>query len=240
MTTTRDRLATELRRLREVSGRSLKDLESDLHVSDSSLSRYLSGKTVPPWDVVSALCRVAGREPEQLQPLWTAARNEPEQNGRTVQEPAPKSRPPWLIPLICVAFGILVGGAIVPAVNAVTSRHHSDSGTRGPHFSVTLLEGRNPESSNAAIWSFNARCGNADEYRLVYDLPIPIQHRATAYRLEHSDCTVKLFDGIGGTDVGIPLTNDARVHTVPPELLRRGSSVVAYSCCNGTILPTRR
>ena len=82
-----DRLAAELRAIREDTGKSLKQLQRTIHVSDSSLSRYLSGQTVPPWDVVEGLCRDAGR-PEAaihtLYVLWEQAhrqRNGAEHSG---------------------------------------------------------------------------------------------------------------------------------------------------------------
>jgi tetratricopeptide (TPR) repeat protein/transcriptional regulator with XRE-family HTH domain len=69
-------LAAELRRMRDLSGKSLKDLERATFVSDSSLSRYLSGRLLAPWSVVVALCRVVGRDPRELQPLWEKANNQ--------------------------------------------------------------------------------------------------------------------------------------------------------------------
>jgi hypothetical protein len=54
-------LAHELRRMRHLSGRSLKELEKAIFVSDSSLSRYLAGRQLAPWSVVVALCRPVGR-----------------------------------------------------------------------------------------------------------------------------------------------------------------------------------
>ena len=67
-------LAGELRRLRGECGMSLRELERVTFSSDSALSRYLSGQTVPPWPVVEALCREVGSGPETLRGLWTAAR----------------------------------------------------------------------------------------------------------------------------------------------------------------------
>jgi transcriptional regulator with XRE-family HTH domain len=67
------KLAHELRAARVQSGRSLKDLERLTASSDSSLSRYLAGTSVPPWPVVEALCKVAERDPQELAPLWEAA-----------------------------------------------------------------------------------------------------------------------------------------------------------------------
>lgn len=68
------KLAVELRRMREVTGMSLRSLERKVHVSDSSLSRYLSGQSVPPWSVVVALCDLAGRDPDSLHAMWEHAR----------------------------------------------------------------------------------------------------------------------------------------------------------------------
>ncbi|HZM82559.1 MAG TPA: helix-turn-helix transcriptional regulator [Candidatus Limnocylindrales bacterium] len=67
-------LATELRALREKSHRSLRELQHATFASDSSLSRYLSGRTVPPWQVVEALCRLGDRDPAELRDLWERAR----------------------------------------------------------------------------------------------------------------------------------------------------------------------
>jgi transcriptional regulator with XRE-family HTH domain len=67
-------LAGELRWLRGECRMSLRELERVTFSSDSALSRYLSGQTVPPWPVVEALCRTAGSDPERLRGLWTAAR----------------------------------------------------------------------------------------------------------------------------------------------------------------------
>jgi transcriptional regulator with XRE-family HTH domain len=67
------RLASRLRELRKQTGRSLKDLEAELHVSDSSLSRYFSGQSAPPWPVVEQLGRLAGQDVAELRGLWQEA-----------------------------------------------------------------------------------------------------------------------------------------------------------------------
>jgi transcriptional regulator with XRE-family HTH domain len=67
------RLASRLRDLRKLTGRSLKDLEAELHVSDSSLSRYFSGQSVPPWPVVEQLGKLAGEDVADLRELWQDA-----------------------------------------------------------------------------------------------------------------------------------------------------------------------
>jgi len=69
-----DALAAELRRLRTRSGKTLRELEEITFSSDSALSRYLSGKAVPPWSVVQELCRVGGGNPDAVRTLWEHAR----------------------------------------------------------------------------------------------------------------------------------------------------------------------
>ena len=67
------RLGMTLRQLRGQTGKSLKELESEVHVSDSSLSRYFSGRAVPPWSVVERLSKLAGQDAERLRQLWEEA-----------------------------------------------------------------------------------------------------------------------------------------------------------------------
>ena len=67
-------LAAELLAVQEATGLSLKELERVTHVSDSSLSRYLAGRSVPPWTVVQAMSRLARRDPDGLRTAWAAAR----------------------------------------------------------------------------------------------------------------------------------------------------------------------
>ncbi|MBO3737404.1 ATP-binding protein [Actinoplanes flavus] len=74
----REELAGRLRQLRDLTGRSLRELERDVHVSSSSLSRYFSGQAVPPWPTVVALCRAAGRDPRPLREMWERAKDEPQ------------------------------------------------------------------------------------------------------------------------------------------------------------------
>jgi tetratricopeptide (TPR) repeat protein len=67
-------LAAELRVIHSRSGVSLKQLERHVHVSDSSLSRYLAGQVVAPWPVVEALCRLGNGDARKLRKLWETAR----------------------------------------------------------------------------------------------------------------------------------------------------------------------
>lgn len=80
-----EQLGTRLQELHGRIGKSMKELESEVHVSDSSLSRYFAGRAVPPWPVVEKLSLLAGRDAEQLRPLWEKASTA----RRTSNGPAP-------------------------------------------------------------------------------------------------------------------------------------------------------
>lgn len=67
-------LAARLRVLRERSGKTLRELQVITYASDSALSRYLSGRAIPPWKVVAALCEQAGTDPADLLRPWQRAR----------------------------------------------------------------------------------------------------------------------------------------------------------------------
>ncbi|SMC47062.1 Tetratricopeptide (TPR) repeat [Kibdelosporangium aridum] len=68
-----ERLVAQLAQIKELSGLSLRSLARDAGLSSSSLSRYLTGRLVPPWDAVVALCRVVRRDPRPLRPIWAEA-----------------------------------------------------------------------------------------------------------------------------------------------------------------------
>lgn len=68
-------LAARLRLIQELSGLGVRALAKDAGLSSSSLSRYLSGQTVPPWPAVIALCRLVKRDPRPLRPLWERCSN---------------------------------------------------------------------------------------------------------------------------------------------------------------------
>lgn len=68
-----EELAGRLRLLQELSGRGVRALARDTGLSSSSLSRYLSGQTVPPWPAVIELCRLLKRDPRPLRAVWERA-----------------------------------------------------------------------------------------------------------------------------------------------------------------------
>ncbi|MFI1562913.1 helix-turn-helix domain-containing protein [Streptomyces sp. NPDC020490] len=84
------KLGDALRSLQQQSGRTLRSLETQVRISDSSLSRYFRGATVPAWTVVSDICRALGADPAEYRALWEAAdRTRPDEPaGTRPDEPA--------------------------------------------------------------------------------------------------------------------------------------------------------
>ncbi|MFE1905727.1 helix-turn-helix domain-containing protein [Streptomyces gardneri] len=78
-------LGRALRDLQRRSGHTLRDLETSVSISDSSLSRYFLGITVPPWATVRDLCEALGGDPSEYRHLWQAA-------DRSQRKPARRQR----------------------------------------------------------------------------------------------------------------------------------------------------
>lgn len=119
----RARLAARLRALQAGTGKSLKELEPELFVSDSSLSRYLSGSSVPPWAVVERLSRSAGEEPAALRSLWEHVKTGRNPGIEQAAAPARPRRRPLLFTgafvvtaLVFGAGGFFAGRALPPRV----------------------------------------------------------------------------------------------------------------------------
>ncbi|WP_329625044.1 helix-turn-helix domain-containing protein [Streptomyces sp. NBC_01255] len=98
-------LGRALRDLQRRSGRTLRDLETSVRISDSSLSRYFLGITVPPWGTVRDVCEALDGDPSEYRHLWEAAdrsqrkpvRRQQVQGGEPVQgdgKPVPDDPPP--------------------------------------------------------------------------------------------------------------------------------------------------
>ncbi|NUP46671.1 MAG: helix-turn-helix domain-containing protein, partial [Catenulispora sp.] len=67
------RLIAEMRQLRDRSGLSLAELANKSGYSKSSWQRYLSGKVLPPWPAVRALCLLTDASEQRLHVLWDLA-----------------------------------------------------------------------------------------------------------------------------------------------------------------------
>ncbi|MGW7413438.1 helix-turn-helix domain-containing protein [Streptomyces sp. NPDC054863] len=93
------KLGAALRSLQQQSGRPLRSLEAQVRISDSSLSRYFRGETVPAWPVVRDLCRALDADPSAYRALWEAADparpDEPAPTGTSsgADVPSPPPRP---------------------------------------------------------------------------------------------------------------------------------------------------
>ncbi|GJF33936.1 hypothetical protein KNE206_66360 [Kitasatospora sp. NE20-6] len=87
-----DELAARLRLLQDLSGLGVRALARDTGLSSSSLSRYLTGRTVPPWPAVVALCRFVKRDPRPLRPLWERASNPLPAPPRSSRQGRPRPR----------------------------------------------------------------------------------------------------------------------------------------------------
>lgn len=78
-------LVVRLRRLKDHSGLSLRQLAAKTGYSSSSWERYLGGRSLPPRDAVEALASVTGEEPTRLLAAWEVAAEA--WSGRTATAP---------------------------------------------------------------------------------------------------------------------------------------------------------
>ncbi|MET9980309.1 helix-turn-helix domain-containing protein [Streptomyces microflavus] len=118
-------LGDALRSLQQQSGRTLRSLEAQICISDSSLSRYFQGVTVPPWATVAQLCRALGADPVQYRALWEAADRYQSASGDT----APVTKAPESVGASSAPAPEPVGASPLPAVQPAPA----DTGVyRGP------------------------------------------------------------------------------------------------------------
>ncbi|WP_409464977.1 helix-turn-helix domain-containing protein [Amycolatopsis sp. GA6-003] len=68
-----ERLAAELRRVKQAAGLSYAELQSRTPYSRSSLERYINGKALPPKEAVRAIAEACGSDPRRLAELWDQA-----------------------------------------------------------------------------------------------------------------------------------------------------------------------
>ncbi|MFG2279837.1 helix-turn-helix domain-containing protein [Streptomyces asoensis] len=67
-------LTRALAQLHYTSGKSRRELATDVEVSASYVSRVLNGERCPSWKVARRLTLACGGDPAEVQPLWAAAR----------------------------------------------------------------------------------------------------------------------------------------------------------------------
>lgn len=66
-------LGKALRAMHQRSNRTLRTVERDVAISDSTLSRYFRGRAVPSWPTVEKICASFGEDAAAVRPLWVAA-----------------------------------------------------------------------------------------------------------------------------------------------------------------------
>ncbi|WP_217552294.1 XRE family transcriptional regulator [Streptomyces sp. GbtcB6] len=97
------RLAAELRLLRARSGLSLSALAVESAYSKSSWQRYLTGRALPPWLAVRALCILANEPEPRLRALWELAESDWSRRGAiATAEPTPVPGPAVPVPSVPV------------------------------------------------------------------------------------------------------------------------------------------
>lgn len=178
-------LGQALRELQQRSGRTLRALEQQVAISDSSLSRYFRGDTVPPWPVVRGLCQALGADPAEYRPLWEAAeRARPHETpGATAAEPvAAGTRQPsastrwdrmhalltgrWAFAAAGAAVGLLLALFLVDGSPATPPAHGSGTERQEAGGSPS-----NPRKAPPSAQIFvNRSTGNCLDYSLDYGL----------------------------------------------------------------------
>jgi transcriptional regulator with XRE-family HTH domain len=242
-----ERLAGELREIRDKAGLTLRRLERHTHVSDSSLSRYFAGRALPPWPVVESMARLAERDPRDLRPLWEAAGKEParslveDQQPPNDASPAGRRRSPWLRTVAVFSTGLMMGGlggAVLswlpgddpPATSGTDlTITNAEPPARDDGYAQVSLLTAGTDGSLIQVWSRTIPCATPAEYRRVFELPVQAIDKATAYLLPHTDCTVKLFREAGGKGFGEKLVADGRGHVLSAQTSYHAMAVVTYS-----------
>ncbi|MCX5375186.1 RICIN domain-containing protein [Streptomyces sp. NBC_00091] len=140
-------LGSALKALQQRSGRTLRSLESEVLISDSSLSRYLRGSTVPPWATVRDLCRALGADPADYRVLWEAAdRSQPKPPPAPTDSPdSPDSpwRSRWTWAAGGAVAGLLLGAALtwflLPAAAPARTPSATKAGAPAPPHDVVRI-----------------------------------------------------------------------------------------------------
>ncbi len=170
-------LGKALRALQQRSGRTLRSLEAEVLISDSSLSRYLQGVTVPPWATVTHLCRALGADPSEYRALWEAANLSQTPSGENPPSAAapppvdggdsrPRTAQRWRRGRwVTAAAGVLVGGVVGSLFTVLVA-------APGP-------EPARPSSGSAAVTGPANKPGRSDAVQ-------PFINRVTGKCLDHS------------------------------------------------------
>lgn len=244
-------LGDALRGLQQQSGRTLRSLEAQVRISDSSLSRYLRGETAPPWPVVRDLCQALDADPTAYRALWEAtgpARHHPpatttpagrgeSAGGQAVGSPdAPRPRRrrlggPWSRRRITAAVAALLGagGLLTGLLFLLPARS-------GSHATPAPGAGDAVGSAGVLVHNVEKKCQKPRTHTcalsLAYNPYRPYNTANSAARVWHRDllqaqCTIA--DGVTVTDenhkhtsIWIRVTYDGR-HLWLPGIRTRPS-----------------
>ncbi|MGC2999505.1 helix-turn-helix domain-containing protein [Streptomyces sp. G35A] len=211
------KLGDALRSLQQRSGRPLRSLEAQVRISDSSLSRYFRGETVPAWPVVRDVCRALGADPAEYRALWEAAdRTRPEEPGGTVL-PGPSRTPGlprwhrlrrrlsgrWAI----AAAGAVIGGLATGLALTLLSQQGSAEAPSAQGAAATA-QGRNGYGdAGVLVHNVEEACQrprtNECAMSLAYDPYRPYVTSNAAARVWHHDllhARCRIADGVTVTD----------------------------------------
>ncbi len=176
----RQALGQALRAMHQRSGRTLRAVERDVSVSDSTLSRYFRGQAVPPWPTVERICEALGGDPGPVRRLWAAAATEKSgtpPDAATPVESAERSRPAsrlaerlsavaadrrvWLAAgvLLGLAAGLPLGARIQGGPLGGTATVSADAPVPAPAPSA---------SGTSCPWKYTVTDGDYDDV-LVFD-----------------------------------------------------------------------
>ncbi len=205
------RLGEALRALQRSSGRTLRALEAQVRISDSSLSRYFRGETVPPWPVVRDLCRALEADPSAYRALWEAAdRNRREEPTPAAPQPKPSlTWPRRLRERLSGPWGFAAAGIAVGLAAGLTLFGLQHSPTAPPAQGVT--EGKDAKTGygNAGVLVHNVeeKCQKPRTHEcalhLAFDPYRPYTTANSADRVWHHDllhARCRIADGVTVTD----------------------------------------
>ncbi|MDK1344648.1 helix-turn-helix transcriptional regulator [Streptomyces sp. 378] len=215
------KLGDALRDLQRQSGRPLRNLEAQVRISDSSLSRYFRGETVPTWPVVRDVCRALGADPSAYRALWEAAVPGHQETpaaavgGDTVEAdgspPLPHRAPwrrlrgPWpLRRIVTAVLAAVVAGALVTGLWLLLSPQDGPGATPAQGAAAGASSGG---SAGVLVHNVEKACQEPRTHRcalsLAYNPYRPYTTTNSAGRVWHRDllqarCTIA--NGVTVTD----------------------------------------
>jgi transcriptional regulator with XRE-family HTH domain len=177
-------LVIRLRRLKDHSGLSIRQLAAKTGYSPKSWERYLGGRTLPPREAVEALARIAGDDdPTRLLALhevaaegWASPRHltptqepepEPEPDMELLSAGPERPAPPGRSLLIALVAGavtlvLAVSSAVLITVRIMNDDHNHDSSSAGATASIAPLAAPASSSSAPPELSYTCRLKRVD------------------------------------------------------------------------------